>query len=1451
MALEKPQLVTFPFGQGVDTKTDPKMVPMGKLLYAQNATFDTRGNLVKRYGYQQAASVVAPVALGTRDAELVVQANGQLQSYIPETGTVIPKGPIRSLNSSSRQVVKSNNAYSFPATCTNGGITLFLYQIATPSGQPAGVVATAMSESTGAIIFSDLLLDQGGSTPRMVANTNPITHTAQIVCFWTAAGGQGINCQVFGCTSLQFVGGAGGFTTIINSLDQFNPFWSVCANPNAVLGAQQLAIAWNPPNGNQWVNVSSLSSQGALINTIQCDNANAAYGLQIINTTAGNLVVAIATLAEGSPRIDAFGFNANYLPIGAQIGLDTQLPGAVRNITVGEFQDPIVDIFYELAPPVVPGSFPVAYQANTLAYVKNLTWQLNSNAPAVQGPKIFNRSVGLGSEAFRDVNGNVLVGLVFDDLVQGTWFLAQDTTVTNPYIAAPTPLPTIVSRNLEGSSHGLTFAPTYVSGFAALSIPFLPSVGQTSGSNPYGFGVAPQVAIVGVVANGSLETGPDYEITSTPGVARVTLNFLERGRSQKLGEDLHIAGGALTCFDGENVVELGFHESPQRPTVLNPCPVTLQVTQTGIGGVLSIPSKPQIATLQVPPDQNTIDPQIYSGGQFSANTATLTTPGNPSYIHIGSVYGTLNTAAYAGNHSTWWYLWFSVDGVGVDPGFETGNPGSNDVRYVRGAEVALLSSDTALIVAGKIASVLETMTVYGSGLGTDYNGPMFSSVDISPGPLYTITATWAIQPAVEGTPWVVFVTAPPIPGNSLYAYGSVANIPSGAPGGPQSAAVTVVCPFGASIASGEYFAIQSSYRASASDQVQLYCFYFVVNGNAPAVIPIVGGQVGASIPVAINSTSTPQQVAVAVKTAMATAIDAGTPVFITAPYYGPGPQPDIGIFDVTFPASVPAADLSFPNGPEPTNYSVGGALVGGTREYQVVYRWTDTKGQIHRSRPSLASEVVTGVLGPFGSVAATQGFNTLTIQTLRITAKQGVVIEIYRSQADQQVLMLVGTLANETAVDTLAFVDNVSDDYLASGEDIYTTGGVLPNDPPPPASWTLAHQGRLLVPDQENQNVIWYSQQIVQGTGVSFSDALQLRCDQGQGEILAAIDILEKVFVFKQRGILQFYGDGLDPTGTAGQGYSTPELLPTDVGLWSPDSLVRLPSGVIFQSLKGFYLLGNDGSVNPTFALDIQNGIPIGANGQPLQCTGAVLLQDRQQVRFSFGQGVPQLTYDYIEGQWGTVAVLGTGEGAATLLGQSAVLWNGLHVVQQPNGAIEMETPGAYFDNGFGIRILVQTGWIRPAGEQARCRVRHFWFLGQYFSPCLMNFGIDYDYVESTPPPLVPPNGAFGWAASVDINLQINGGSWGGGSWGDGAWGGNIGADGVLQLEGFPSNGGTSKCEAIRFTIWDTPATPEGLTTLQGQSFSLASLVLEVATIPGVGPGSGGVRLSPNKLIVG
>lgn len=378
--------------------------------------------------------------------------------------------------------------------------------------------------------------------------------------------------------------------------------------------------------------------------------------------------------------------------------------------------------------------------------------------------------------------------------------------------------------------------------------------------------------------------------------------------------------------------------------------------------------------------------------------------------------------------------------------------------------------------------------------------------------------------------------------------------------------------------------------------------------------------------------------------------------------------------------------------------------------YKAVYSWLDFQGNLHRSAPSL----------PVSITSVGNSAIQVAVTSLNLTTKDNVVIEIYRYSAGQQTYYETTSVAapflNDPTVATQTFQDQNFDSDILGNTILYTTGGVLPNDASPATSLMAMWQSRLWVVNAEDTNLLWYSKQVIEATPVEFSADLTLYIPPTQGvqtasqgvSALYAMD--DKLIIFKRNSIYYVTGQGPDITG-AQSTYGDPIIVNATVGCTNPNSIVLMPSGLMFQSDKGIWLLGRDLSTQYI--------------GAPVQryntntVASALVIPGTTQVRFTLNTGVI-LMYDYFFNQWGTFNGAG---------GVSSVIYQSLHTYVDGAGALFQESPGVYTDEGVSdVLMSFTTSWINLAGLQGFQRAYWFYVLGTYLTPHTMTWGIAYDY---------------------------------------------------------------------------------------------------------------------------
>jgi len=484
----------------------------------------------------------------------------------------------------------------------------------------------------------------------------------------------------------------------------------------------------------------------------------------------------------------------------------------------------------------------------------------------------------------------------------------------------------------------------------------------------------------------------------------------------------------------------------------------------------------------------------------------------------------------------------------------------------------------------------------------------------------------------------------------------------------------------------------------------------------------------------------------------------------------------------------------WPDDVQVTTSATGGFLADQQYFYQVIYEWTDNQGNIHRSAPSIPVSVTTAG----GGVSS----NTVNIPTLRLTYKTAnpVKLVVYRWSTAQQTYYQVTSIAtpllNNPAVDSVAFVDTLADASILGNSIIYTTGGVIENIAAPASKIMTLFKSRLFLVDAEDQDLLWFSKQVIENTPVEMSDlftkfiAPTTSAQGNTGPITALSALDDKLIIFKRNAIYYITGTGPDNAG-ANDDFSEPVFITSTVGCTNGRSIVFSPRGLMFQSDKGIWLLGRDLSTSYI-------GSDVEAYNDAL-VQSAVNVPGTNQVRFTLDVGVT-LMYDYFYEQWGTF------NGVPAI---SSTLYQNLHTYINDEGQVFQERPGTYLDGSRPVLMKFTTSWINVAGLQGFMRAYQLYLLGVYYSPHKLNVSLAYDYNSSPTQTSViaPKNYAPPWGGE-----QL----WGSGA----AWGG---PGNLEQWRVFLS---TQKCESIQITVSESYDSTFGVAA--GVGFSLSQINLEV-----------------------
>ena len=490
----------------------------------------------------------------------------------------------------------------------------------------------------------------------------------------------------------------------------------------------------------------------------------------------------------------------------------------------------------------------------------------------------------------------------------------------------------------------------------------------------------------------------------------------------------------------------------------------------------------------------------------------------------------------------------------------------------------------------------------------------------------------------------------------------------------------------------------------------------------------------------------------------------------------------------------------FPENTAVTTAGSGGSITAQQYFYSFTYEWTNNQGNIERSAPSIPITITTT-----GSVST----NTLKVPTLRLTYKVApnpVRIVGYRWSVGQQIYYqftsVVSPTLNDPTIDSVTFTDTLADSAILGNPILYTTGGVIENIGAPASIASALFDNRLWLIDAEDQNLLWYSKQVIENVPVEMSDLLTYyvaptTSAQGStGKLTAIYPMDDKLILFKKDAIYYVNGTGPDNTGS-NSGYSQPIFITSSIGTANPNSIVLIPSGLMFQSDKGIWMLGRDLSTNYV-------GAPVESYNSSTVLS-ASNVPGTTQARFILGNRIT-LMYDYFFDQWAT---------HTNVQAISSTLYNGFHTYLSSSASVYQETPGLYTDGGSPVLLSLTTSWINLAGLQGFERFYFANLLGTYFTPFKLQVGFAFNYNPSPSAYTVvtPDNYTTPWGSEAN--------------WGTGAsWGADAGSQGqanVFSARMFPS---IQKCQSFQVQIQEIYDPTLGAQAGQGLTLSGLALIV-------------------------
>lgn len=517
------QPVTINFAQGLDTKTDPKQVQVGKFRVLRNSIFNKGGLLQKRNGYAQLS------ALPDASSSYTTTFNGNLtaigssiEAYNQDSESWVSKGSYLPLKVSTLPLIRNslNQTQCDAAIAPNGLIctvyaelnnstTTYKYAVAVSETGQNIIAPTAIPVSTGAVTGNARVFVLGNYF--VIVFTNTISATPHL---------QYIAVSITNPTVV---------TTNADIASAYVPKTGL--SWDGVVVNSNLYIAYNTTTGGQAIKVTYLSSAHASVG-----------GAPIAAVTFAGQIATIVSLCADLTNPQSPIIYVNYYDGAGQTGHSLAVDSNLHTILAPTLTI-ASGVFVNIASAAQNGSCSI-FVENTNAYSYDSGIPTNlivgtaiTQAGVVTTPYNLIRSVGLASKAFI-VGGTVYFFAAFQSPFQPTYVLINGTVSTQSD-------PVVVGK-LAYENGG---------GYLTHGLPAVTITDGTMARVPYLFKDLVQ-ALTTVGDSTQSTVGGIYSQT---GINLSSWDFRAKNiDAVEIGNNLNISGGFGWMYDGYLPVEQNF-----------------------------------------------------------------------------------------------------------------------------------------------------------------------------------------------------------------------------------------------------------------------------------------------------------------------------------------------------------------------------------------------------------------------------------------------------------------------------------------------------------------------------------------------------------------------------------------------------------------------------------------------------------------------------------------------------------------------------------------------------------------------------------------------------------------------------------------------------------------------------------------------------------------------------
>lgn len=510
--------VTINFAAGLDTKTDPYQVQVGKFLTLSNSVFNTAGRLTKRNGFANITSLpnTAQTTLTTLNDNLIATGSN-LYAFSEDTNVWLNKGIIQPIVPEVLPLVRVSTSQSSPdsVVAPNGLICLAYID--------NGVAYYQISDSvTGQQIIGRTNLPASAVNPRVfLLGRYFIITFVQLV--------SSVPHLRYISIPMTLPASPAGVIDVSTSVSTLN------AGYDAVVANNNLYLSW--AGAGDTVKLIYLSSTLILSSTVTIAGHTSSL-MSVVADTSGSTAVIWASFWDSS---STNGYSTAYDQTLGQILAPTQI---ITTTSISEItsvaSDGVLSVYYEnINNYSDTGSYPTADIRTD--FISSLTIDQSGT---VVGPSVILRSVGLASKAFTAANGN-------------TYMLVSYGPPASPISSNQ---PSYFLIDSTGAIY-LRLAYSNGSGYAASQV--LPSVCTFEGEYCFSYLIVDFLATVNKNTSVPANTNVNAIYTQTGvNLAKISINTSGQHSSEIAGA-LHLTGGQLWEYDGVKPVEHGFQVWPE------------------------------------------------------------------------------------------------------------------------------------------------------------------------------------------------------------------------------------------------------------------------------------------------------------------------------------------------------------------------------------------------------------------------------------------------------------------------------------------------------------------------------------------------------------------------------------------------------------------------------------------------------------------------------------------------------------------------------------------------------------------------------------------------------------------------------------------------------------------------------------------------------------------------